>query len=158
MAKHNSVTMAEETSKCLAKRLPAELQPEVTVVSAIYHLDDGKVDILVGKSLPSAACCRDVHWALPSCNLANFSTHISGQSGCVGCAGVSARWGATTAHLAMNVGTRHHRAVGNDLSHGLVVIVSRPICWGCCKPPSGSSFEQRNVEASYAMCLSKLIS
>lgn len=47
VAKHSSVSTGEAVAQCLAKRLPSELKSEVTVVSAIYNIEDGTVDILV---------------------------------------------------------------------------------------------------------------
>lgn len=47
VAKHSSVSSAEAVAQCLAKRLPSELKSEVSVVAAIYNLEDGKVDVLV---------------------------------------------------------------------------------------------------------------
>jgi carbonic anhydrase len=46
VAKQNSVHAAKEVAKCLGKRLPSELKPEVSVVASIYNIEDGKVDIL----------------------------------------------------------------------------------------------------------------
>jgi hypothetical protein len=51
VAKQNSVHAAKEVAKCLGKRLPSELKPEVSVVASIYNIEDGKVDILVSECL-----------------------------------------------------------------------------------------------------------
>jgi hypothetical protein len=47
VAKHSSVSSAEAVAQCLAKRLPSELKSEVSVIAAIYNIEDGTVDVLV---------------------------------------------------------------------------------------------------------------
>lgn len=52
VAKHSSVSSGEAVAQCLAKRLPSELKSEVSVVAAIYNIEDGTVDVL--ETLPVA--------------------------------------------------------------------------------------------------------
>ncbi len=47
VSKRNSQFAAHAVCKSLAKRLPAEMQPKVTVVAAIYNVEHGGVDTLV---------------------------------------------------------------------------------------------------------------